>query len=222
MPEVCVALDVNLNKAWRLFEELYDLGIIFKIGPRLFLEGGGTFIEKVKSKGGKVFLDLKLHDIPNTVKIAVQQAEDMGVDYLTLHTLGGIKMMEWAASARESLRLIGVTLLTSHDEGYLSFLRTDFRSLEEFVLYLARKAQEAGLDGVVSSAGEVRRIKESTGLLTVVPGIRLERGKDDQVRVYTPREAVSEGADIVVVGREVYLSENPRLVVSSILEELGA
>ncbi len=222
MAQLCVALDTDLQTAKHLIETLSDFPIIFKIGPKLFLEAGSEIIKTVKVERREVFLDLKLHDIPNTVKIAVEKAEDMGVDYLTLHTMGGPRMLEWAVSVRRNVKLIGVTVLTSHGEEYLEFLKMGFRNVKELALYLAETTRETGLDGIVCSAGEVGEIKNRTGLLTIVPGVRLSARAEDQIRVFTPQEAVSEGADIVVMGRDIYRSEDPRETVQKVMESIGA
>ncbi|EDP75131.1 orotidine-5'-phosphate decarboxylase [Hydrogenivirga sp. 128-5-R1-1] len=222
MPKLCVALDVDREEAYRLIETLSGYPLVFKVGPKLFLQSGSEVVEKVKSTGCELFLDMKFHDIPNTVRLAVEEASRLGVDYLTLHTLGGAEMLREAVSSKGKVKLIGVTLLTSHDESYLKFLHTRFVSVEELVLYLARTGKEAGLEGVVCSAGEVRRIKEETGLFTVVPGIRLSGNAEDQRRVFTPEEAVREGADMIVMGRDIYRSDDPVGVVEKVLESIGA
>jgi len=221
MPKLCVALDVDKDKALRLVEELSDLPLVFKVGPRLFLEGGRELIGFIKGRGREVFLDLKLHDIPNTVKLTVEEADRFGVDYLTLHTLGGRRMMEWAAAASREVKLLGVTVLTSHGEDYLGFLRMGFGSVEELSLYLAEVAKECGLYGVVSSVREARRIKERTNLFLVTPGIRVYADPEDQERVSTPEEAVREGSDMVVIGRDIYRGEDPRKIALSVLERIG-
>lgn len=221
MAKLCIALDLDKKRALRLVEQIHHLGVVFKVGPKLFMEGGREIVEFVKEKGCEVFLDLKLHDIPNTVRLAVEEAESMGVDYLTLHTLGGREMMEWASSASSKVKLLGVTVLTSHSEEYLGFLRSRFESIGELSLHLARTAKECGLYGVVSSVKEARRIKESTGLFLVTPGIRISSDPGDQKRVSTPEEAVREGSDMVVMGRDVYGSDDPRKVVLSVLESIG-
>ncbi len=222
MPKLCIALDVDLRSAEELVEQLSGLPLIFKVGPGLLLEGGSAFLKRVRNSSSELFLDLKLHDIPNTVRIAVQRAEDLGTDYLTLHTLGGEEMLSAAVSAGSRVKLLGVTLLTSHGEEILRTLRMGFANTEELVLHLASLARRTGLDGVVCSAREVRRIKERMDLIAVVPGIRLSSSsRDDQVRVSTPEFAVSQGADVIVVGRDVYRSENPRGVVEALLEAVG-
>lgn len=217
MAKLCVALDVEYSRAREFLKSLSGLPIVVKVGPKLFLEAGRDICNAVKEEGFELFLDLKLHDIPNTVRLAVEQAQKIGADYLTLHTLGGREMLREAVSAGDSINLLGVTLLTSHDEEYMKFLKSTFSSVEDMVIYLAKQAHETGLDGVVCSAGEVRKVKEKTSLFTVVPGIRLSSRRHDQKRVYGPREAVKEGADMIVMGRDIYLSSEPKKVVEDVL-----
>ena len=220
MARLCIALDLDKGQALRLADKLLGFPVILKVGPKLFLEGGRDLIENLKEKGFEVFLDMKFHDIPNTVALTVESASRMGVDYLTLHTLGGPEMLEMAVSKKGSTKLLGVTLLTSHREEFLDFIRSGYKSLKDFVLSLAQTASRAGLDGVVCSGHEVKEIKEKTDLLTVVPGIRLRDRKDDQKRTMTPKEAVKNGADILVMGREIYLSSQPEEVVRRVLEQI--
>ncbi|NPA41432.1 MAG: orotidine-5'-phosphate decarboxylase [Aquificae bacterium] len=220
MAKLCVALDLPKEEALNLLKTLKGYPLIMKVGPPLFLEGGREITEAVKENNFELFLDLKLHDIPNTVTLAVEKAHDLGADYLTLHTLGGMEMLQSAVSRKGNVKLLGVTLLTSHDQNYLGFLKTAFGGVEDMVLYLAQTAKEAGLDGVVCSAGEVEKIKKRTGLITVVPGIRLHAPPQDQKRVFTPKEAVERGADIIVMGREIYRSENPKKTVEEILNHV--
>ncbi len=224
MAKLCVALDTDYEKAISLVEELKDYPLIFKVGYKLFVPYGREVIETIKgiSPKSELFLDLKLHDIPNTVKNGVIGANQIGVDYLTLHTLGGKEMIETAAGVKGNLKLLGVTLLTSHDEGYLREIGINLIK-EEFVLRLAKVGLESGCDGLVCSAHEVALLKERFGdFLAVVPGIRPEGfAKGDQKRVATPREAVERGADILVVGRPIVEAPNPKAVVEQILEEIS-
>ncbi|WP_457600464.1 orotidine-5'-phosphate decarboxylase [Hydrogenivirga sp.] len=222
MPKLCVALDVEHGRALELLELLSPYPLVFKVGPKLFLQSGVEILNRVKAVGRELFLDMKFHDIPNTVRLAVEEAERLSVDYLTLHTLGGADMLLSASQARRRTKLIGVTLLTSHDENYLRFLRTEFGDVLSMSTYLARVAKETGLDGVVCSAGEVERIKKGTGLFTVVPGIRVSGRTDDQRRVFSPKEAAERGADMLVMGRDIYESDDPCGVVERVLELIGA
>ncbi len=222
MAKLCVALDVDPEKALYFVDLLSSEPVVFKVGPVLFLRGGPGIINGIKEAGREVFLDLKLHDIPNTVGGAVSVAEDMGVDYLTIHTLVGHEAMEEAVRRATRVKLIGVTLLTSHDEGYLSYLRSGFKSIREMVLHLAKTAKEIGLKGVVCSAGEVYEVKKATGLFTVVPGVRVSAHPGDQRRVSTPEEAAELGADMIVMGREIYSSRDPLKVVRYVLKSIGS
>ena len=224
MAKLCVALDTDYEKAKKLVEELKDYPLIFKVGYKLFIPYGREVIDTLKgiSPKAELFLDLKLHDIPNTVRNGVRGATQLGVDYLTLHTLGGKEMIETATGVKGNTKLLGVTLLTSHDEGYLREIGVNLPK-EEFILRLAKIGLESGCDGLVCSAHEVAFLKERLGdFLAVVPGIRPEGAdKGDQKRVATPREAVDRGADILVVGRPVVEAPDPKAVVERILEEIS-
>ena len=224
MAKLCVALDTDYEKAINLVEELKEYPLIFKVGYKLFIPYGREVVETIKriSPKAELFLDLKLHDIPNTVRNGVMGASQLGVDYLTLHTLGGKEMIETAAGVKGNTKLLGVTLLTSHDEGYLEEIGVSLPK-EEFILRLAKIGLESGCDGLVCSAHEVEFLKERLGdFLAVVPGIRPAGfSKGDQKRVATPREAVERGADILVVGRPIVEAPNPKEVVEQILEEIS-
>ncbi len=224
MAKLCVALDTDYEKGINLVEELKEYPLIFKVGYKLFIPYGREIIETIKriSPKAELFLDLKLHDIPNTVRNGVMGVSQLGVDYLTLHTLGGKEMIETAAGVKGNTNLLGVTLLTSHDEGYLEEIGVSLPK-EEFILRLAKIGLESGCDGLVCSAHEVEFLKERLGdFLAVVPGIRPAGfSKGDQKRVATPREAVERGADILVVGRPIVEAPNPKGVVEQILEEIS-
>jgi orotidine-5'-phosphate decarboxylase len=178
-------------------------------------------------------LDLKLHDIPNTVKHAARNAAKLGVDFLTIHTTGGIAMMQAAKEgvldgARESgtspTQLLGITVLTSLDQDVLSNELGVNRSVQDQVVALAENAHAAGLDGVVSSPQEVPAIREACGneFLVVTPGIRLATSsRDDQKRVTTPKDAIDSGASFIVIGRAVTKVDNPIGVLKGIVADLG-
>jgi orotidine-5'-phosphate decarboxylase len=223
--QAILALDFDrLEDAVRMVGETHELVSIYKVGSILFTGYGSEVIEAVRAGGGEVFLDLKFHDIPNTVRGAVRAAAAHGVSMLTVHASGGIDMMRGAlegagqgadASGNPRPRIVGVTMLTSHAGGGDTLGR---------VIELAGSAAEAGLDGVVCSVAEVGKVKEAYGerLLTVVPGIRLsDQAKDDQARVGTPRQAVRDGADYIVVGRSVTKSPDPKGALTRILEEVA-
>ena len=223
MAKLCIALDTEREKALKLVEELKDYPLIYKVGYKLFVPYGPEILSSIKRIAPKaeLFLDLKLHDIPNTVRNGVLEAQKLGVDYLTLHTLGGKEMLKKASEVKGNIKLLGVTLLTSHDEGYLKELGINTPK-EEFVLKLARTGLENGCDGLVCSAQEVAFLKEKLGpFLAVVPGIRPQGvERDDQKRVATPKEALQRGADILVVGRPIVNASNPKEVVEDILHFL--
>jgi orotidine-5'-phosphate decarboxylase len=221
MAKLCLALDLPLKDAKRLACHLEGYPLILKVGPGLLMDGGKEFIGELLNMGYEIFLDLKLHDIPNTVGIAVSTAEELGVSYLTLHTLGGREMLREGVRRRKDMKLIGVSLLTSHGEDYLEFIRSGFSSTEEAVMYLSGIAKECGLDGIVCSPLEVEEVKREFNLITVVPGIRIHQSKGDQRRTATPSEAVRKGADIIVVGREITASKDPVKSLEEILHEVS-
>jgi orotidine-5'-phosphate decarboxylase len=222
--QVVIALDTeDLEEARKVIELTQDRVGIYKVGSILFTRFGPDAVRVVRDVGRDVFLDLKFHDIPNTVRGAVKAACAWGVSMLTVHASGGAAMMkaalegaEQGSAARGGLRpkLMGVTVLTS-------LARDD--ALER-VLELADDAAQAGIDGVVCSPREVRHVKQATEgrLLAVVPGVRLpEQQQHDQARVGTPGQAAHDGADYIVVGRSVFGAEDPEGALSRIFEEVG-
>ena len=191
-----------------------------KIGMELFYAEGPEMIRLLKSRGHKVFLDLKLHDIPNTVKKSMQVIGGYGVDMVNVHAAGGVKMMQaakeglmlGAARFADKPKLIAVTQLTSTDEETLHNELLIDRPMNEVVRQYALNAREAGLDGVVCSAFEAAEIHEACGadFLTVTPGIRfVDNTKDDQKRVMTPAQAKLAGSDYIVVGRPITAADRP-------------
>ena len=195
----------------------------FKVGLQLFLAGGWPVIENIIDRGNKVMLDLKFFDIPETVKLAVQQLQDKKVTFATIH--GNRPIIEAAVAEKGEMKILAVTVLTSFDE-------TDMRemgftgSVRDLVLIRSRKALELGCDGVVSSALEAESMRREMGsnFLVVTPGIRpgLNRDveKDDQKRVATAQQAIINGADHVVIGRPISTSPDPLYTVQTILEEI--
>jgi orotidine-5'-phosphate decarboxylase len=224
-----VSLDVpSIEESLIIVENLGPLVDFYKVGLELFARGGPTVVDILKKRKKKVFLDLKLHDIPNTVAGAVNAAIDMEVDFLTLHTLGGFEMMEAAQKAVWNQKLekpiiLGVTILTSLDEAFLGDVLGIEKTLNDEILDLASIAKSAGLRGVVASPGEVSLIKESCGgdFIVATPGIRpggME--KDDQKRFATPFDAIVNGSDYLVVGRPIIKSENMRKSAEVIIQEI--
>ncbi len=225
MAQVIIALDVpTLDEALDLVDSLGEGTDFYKVGLELFTRAGPSVIQALAGRGKRIFLDLKLHDIPNTVARAVGRARELDVDLLTLHTTGGRPMMEAAAEAAgDDLTLLGVTVLTSMTESDVeeSWGR-EVDSLAEEVVRLARLARASGVGGVVASVQEAAAIKEALGsdLVVVTPGIRLTGDRaHDQARVSTPAEAVAAGADYLVVGRSVTQAPDPAEALRRVCEE---
>ncbi|MBN2409648.1 MAG: orotidine-5'-phosphate decarboxylase [Candidatus Aminicenantes bacterium] len=229
--KIIVALDVGTKeRALALAGELEDARI-FKIGMELFTAEGPKLIEAAAAMGKKAFLDLKYHDIPNTVGGAVRSAARLGIHMLTLHASGGKEMMTAAAGAarEESARtgrlkpiLLGVTVLTSLKDDDLREIGCS-RSTAEQVLKLAKLARSAGLDGVVCSPHEIEIIKKECGpdFLVVTPGIRpAGSASQDQKRIMTPAEALIKGADYMVIGRSITGAPSPHQAFLRIVSEL--
>jgi len=219
-----VALDVpTAEDALRLVDRLAGRVGLFKVGSQLFTAAGPEVVRAIVARNQKVFLDLKYHDIPNTVGAAVKSAAGLGVSLLTLHGLGGRAMLEAAARARAGgVRLLAVTVLTSHDEASLADIGFA-RPLSDSVRRLARLARDAGIDGVVASPHEVGLIREACGkgFLIVIPGIRPAGAQaGDQARLATPAAALSAGADYLVVGRPVTEAPDPAAAVAAIVQDM--
>jgi orotidine-5'-phosphate decarboxylase len=231
-----VALDVeSLDEAARLLDQLEETVRGVKIGSQLFTAGGPAAVELAHKRGHRVFLDLKFHDIPNTVAGAVRSAARLGVFMLNVHASGGLEMMRAAAeSAAQAARdfgvprpiCLGVTVLTSLDRRALASEIGVPASVEGHVLRLAESARLAGLDGCVASPQEIRRIRLALGpqFAIVTPGIRPATAatEDDQKRVATPRAALDAGADFLVVGRPITAARDPKAAAAAIITELEA
>lgn len=224
-----VALDFpNAESALALVDQLSSEDCRLKVGKELFTREGPSFVRELGDKGFDVFLDLKFHDIPNTVAKAVLAAAELGVWMVNIHASGGRDMMQAAREALDSANqtsaplLIAVTVLTSMSQNQLADLGVS-RSLHAQVGYLADMAQSCGVDGVVCSAQEAGFIKSSLGqeFVTVTPGIRPAGSDlDDQHRVMTPSQALAGGSDYLVIGRPVTRAENPAAAITDILEGL--
>ena len=225
MAEIVVALDVpSREDALELVDALGDTGDFYKVGLELFSREGPAVLRELRSRGKRVFLDLKLYDIPTTVRRAVAVAADEGVELLTVHAAGGPAMLEAAAHAsRGDTRLLAVTVLTSFTPSEVEAVwGRDILSVRDEVVRLATLGRDAGLDGVVASALEVEVLKRQLGgeFLVATPGIRLAGDSDhDQARVATPAEAVRAGSDYLVVGRSVTGAPDPREALERIREE---
>ena len=226
MNRVIIPLDVSsVSGALALVDQLGDEADFYKIGFELYTRGGLEVVRELVSRDKRVFLDIKLHDIPNTVARAVEAASDLGVDLLTLHASGGQRMMEAAAEARSGhLKLLGVTVLTSMTTDEMaSVWGRKISSVRDEALRLANLGKEAGLDGIVSSALEASWIRQKIGpsFLIVTPGIRpAGSSSDDQNRVATPREAVRNGADFLVIGRPITKADDPSAAFAAVLKEV--
>lgn len=229
--KIIFALDVNdLAEIDRYAEMLSAKVGMFKVGKELFTSCGLEAVKTVQRHGGQVFLDLKYHDIPNTVAKAMLEAARLGVQLANLHALGGLEMMETAATAvrkefgDDRPRLLAVTILTSSTEETLRGVGIDL-PVHEMVVRLARLAQSAGMDGVVASPLEIGLIRDACGpdFLIVTPGVRPSFASvDDQKRIMTPSEAVVAGADYLVIGRPIAKAPNPAEAAEMICDEIVA
>ena len=222
---IIVALDVPTKKeALELVEKLRGQISFFKIGLQLYTGEGPEIVRAVSSTGSRVFLDLKLHDIPNTVARAVESAGRLGVQMLTIHLSGGSEMIRAAIAARtNNIVLLGVTVLTSSTEETLREIGVQDK-VDDQVLRLAKLGVDAGIDGVVASPHEIKTLRRefSDKIKIVVPGIRPSGAEaGDQKRTMTPREALEAGADYLVIGRPITAHPRTREAVANILQELS-
>lgn len=230
---IIAALDVpTTEQALQLAEEIAPAVGAFKIGSELFTAAGPDIVKRVRATGASVFLDLKFHDIPNTVAKAVTSAVQLDVQMLTVHTSGGFQMLKAAEEAAEETAwklgrtpplVLGVTVLTSLDTASLREVGLDV-NVEYQVRRLATLAVKAGLRGLVCSPQEVAKLRPTVppAMQLVTPGIRTGTEKaDDQKRTLTPKEAIAAGANWLVVGRPIYAAENPRAAAEKILESLN-
>lgn len=225
--ELILALDCEDRKlALELLEPLQgDLKWV-KIGLQMFTAYGLPFVHEIKSMGYNIFLDLKLHDIPNTVAKAILSLSSASIDLLTIHASGGSEMCAFAVKARDesnpNLKLLAVTVLTSMNQQQMETLNV-CKPVQDHVLDLAKLSVDAKVDGIVSSTHELKLLRDNLGNepLIVTPGIR-PKGADlnEQKRVMTPAEAKELGADYIVVGRPIYKSEDPLASVKAILKDI--
>jgi len=221
--QIIVALDVaTKNEATQLAKKLSDQISFFKIGLQLYTAEGPEIVHAVSSTGANVFLDLKLHDIPNTVARAVESAGRLGVQMLTIHLSGGREMVRAATSSRaNNMLLLGVTVLTSFTDDTLREIGVQ-EHLGDHVLRLAKLGFDEGIDAIVASPHEIKTLRREFGdnLKIVVPGIRPTWAvPGDQKRTMTPRDALEAGADYLVIGRPITSHRNPGEAVKEILAE---
>jgi orotidine-5'-phosphate decarboxylase len=228
-----VALDVPAaSQALELVRALSSCTRMFKIGSQLFTAEGPELVRKIVASGARVFLDLKFHDIPNTVGAAAAEAARLGVFMFNVHAAGGHEMLRRAverssetaeAAGHEKPRVLGVTMLTSADASTLTENGIT-RSMDQQVASLAKLTADCGLDGVVTSPHEVGVIRSAVsreGFLVVTPGIRpADKSADDQKRVMTPTGAIKAGADYIVVGRAITTARDPAEAATRILKEI--
>jgi orotidine-5'-phosphate decarboxylase len=223
-----IALDfATAEQALAFVKDLQPSQCKLKVGFELFVAAGPEFVRHLVQRGFAVFLDLKFHDIPNTVASACKAAAQLGVWMLNVHASGGVTMMQAAKAALADLpnppKLIAVTVLTSMDKAQLASTGIQLEPLEQ-VQYLAKLAQDSGLDGVVCSAQEAALLRAQLGdeFLLVTPGIRPEGSdKGDQSRVMTPRQAKQAGVSYVVVGRPITQAAEPQAVIAQINADLA-
>ncbi|MDB4040484.1 orotidine-5'-phosphate decarboxylase [Methylophilaceae bacterium] len=228
IPKLFIAIDQNdINKAKDLIKKLSPEFCGIKVGKELFTVCGPEIIEWTQAKGFKVFLDLKYHDIPNTVEKACFAASEMGVSILNVHALGGKEMMlaakKGVTKSSNNPYLIAVTVLTSMDQNAIKDIGFN-SSVNDQVLKLAKSASQAGLDGIVCSAKDIANIKNELPekFLYVTPGIRLRNNaEDDQKRIVTPAEAVKIGANILIIGRPITQAVNTKKILSEIIKEIS-
>jgi orotidine-5'-phosphate decarboxylase len=229
---IIAALDVpTAEAALELAKKIAPVVGAFKIGSELFTSAGPDIVRRIRATGAAVFLDLKFHDIPNTVARAVASAVRLDVQMLTVHVSGGVDMMRAAEeSAQKTAKqtghnaplVLGVTVLTSLTSQSLSEIGLD-PNVASQVRRLANMATKAGLRGLICSPLEVAELRQmlTAGIQLITPGVRTGTEKaDDQKRTLTPREAIAAGANWLVIGRPIYAAENPREAVEKILESL--
>ncbi len=231
---IILALDVaDYDEALDIIQKFKEHIDIFKVGSELFTSAGPKIVEKINSMGKKVFLDLKYHDIPNTVSKSALAAAQLGVFMFNVHTLGGLEMMKQSAQTLvevslkkniERPRLLGVTILTSIDQAALRDELGIVQSMRTQVKHLAGLALKAGLDGVIASPQDIETIRShcDRGFLIVTPGIRpLWTPQDDQKRTMAPKKAIRRGADYLVIGRAIMSQPNPVKALKQIENEIA-
>ncbi|OPY76592.1 MAG: Orotidine 5'-phosphate decarboxylase [Syntrophorhabdus sp. PtaU1.Bin050] len=226
------ALDVDhFEEAQKLVLQFKDHVGMFKVGKQLFTHCGPKIVDFIKIKNSKVFLDLKYHDIPNTVSKAAIEAAKLGVDMLNVHAMGGFTMMKEARTALHDAakdlqiqrpKIIGVTVLTSLDDAELQRMGIEIK-VDTLTRNLTLLAKEAGMDGVVAGGSEISLIRELCGkeFVIVTPGVRIEERQDDQKRTIGPAEAIRKGATYIVLGRAVRDNPDPGALLDRIHKDIA-
>ena len=223
---IIIPLDMEYTSAVSIADKLDPNICRLKVGNQLFTSSGPKIVKTLHDKGFEIFLDLKFHDIPNTVYESVRSAANLGVWMINVHASGGSKMLDASKKALEGFvkppLLIGVTILTSISEEILSEI--GFNNLDKQVMRLTKLAERSGLDGVVCAASDASKVKQTCGesFLTVTPGIRpRDADLNDQSRTSTPKEAIANGSDFLVIGRPITGSEDPTNALDIIYKEVS-
>ena len=223
---IIIPLDMEYTSAVSIADKLDPNICRLKVGNQLFTSSGPKIVKTLHDKGFEIFLDLKFHDIPNTVYESVRSAANLGVWMINVHASGGSKMLDASKKALEGFDkpplLIGVTILTSISQEILTEI--GFNNLDKQVVRLTKLAQRSGLDGVVCAASDASKVKQTCGesFLTVTPGIRpRDADLNDQSRTSTPKEAIANGSDFLVIGRPITGSEDPTNALENIYKEVS-
>ena len=223
---IIIPLDMEYTSAVSIADKLDPKICRLKVGNQLFTSSGPKILKTLHDKGFEIFLDLKFHDIPNTVYESVRSAANLGVWMINVHASGGSKMLDASKKALEGFDkpplLVGVTILTSISEEILTEI--GFNNLDKQVMRLTKLAQRSGLDGVVCAASDASKVKQICGesFLTVTPGIRpKDADLNDQSRTSTPKEAITNGSDFLVIGRPITGSEDPTNALENIYKEVS-
>ena len=223
---IIIPLDMEYTSAVSIADKLDPNICRLKVGNQLFTSSGPKIVKTLHDKGFEIFLDLKFHDIPNTVYESVRSAANLGVWMINVHASGGSKMLDASKKALEGFDkpplLVGVTILTSISEEILTEI--GFNNLDKQVMRLTKLAERSGLDGVVCAASDASKVKQTCGesFLTVTPGIRpRDADLNDQSRTSTPKEAIANGSDFLVIGRPITGSEDPTNALEKIYKEVS-
>ena len=223
---IIIPLDMEYTSAVSIADKLDPNICRLKVGNQLFTSSGPKIVKTLHDKGFEIFLDLKFHDIPNTVYESVRSAANLGVWMINVHASGGSKMLDASRKALEGFDkpplLVGVTILTSISEEILTEI--GFNNLDKQVMRLTKLAERSGLDGVVCAASDASKVKQTCGesFLTVTPGIRpRDADLNDQSRTSTPKEAIANGSDFLVIGRPITGSEDPTNALENIYKEVS-